>query len=82
MGPHYYFTDENMFVSLWKNVTSCKYVEEGESVVFYKDSRGTAARFVEPSTTKVDLLEKKDAIIITEEELSDSSSERGGSSSE
>ena len=34
LGEYYTSTDENMFVSLWKNFKSCRFVEDGDEVVF------------------------------------------------
>lgn len=44
LGEHYSSTDENMFVSLWKNWKSCRFVEDEGEVVFYRDALGRTAR--------------------------------------
>ncbi|PWN23309.1 hypothetical protein BCV69DRAFT_292557 [Microstroma glucosiphilum] len=40
LGEHYHCTDENVFVSLWKTVTNCKFIEENEKVSFYRNAHG------------------------------------------
>ena len=59
LGSHYSSTDENVFVSLWKNFRACRFVEDEGEVVFFKDAYGRAARRVEfepvPSDSGVDL---------------------------
>lgn len=40
LGQHYQYNSENAFVSLWKNMTQCKYVEENDSVAFYRNNSG------------------------------------------
>lgn len=48
-----------MFVSLWKNYSSCRFVEDEGEVVFYKDAYGRASRSVVypsiPSDSGVDV---------------------------
>lgn len=39
IGPHYYKSNENVFVSLFKNIRSCRYVEE-EPITFYRNAHG------------------------------------------
>lgn len=38
IGPYYMKSDENMFVSLWKNKRQCKYVDDEGETVFYRAS--------------------------------------------
>lgn len=38
------YTDENMFVSLYKNYTQCRYVDDEGSVLFYRDAYGRKRR--------------------------------------
>ncbi|WVQ65742.1 uncharacterized protein L199_003920 [Kwoniella botswanensis] len=44
LGPHYYRSEENMFVSCWKAYRSCVFVEENQDIVFYRNARGVAQR--------------------------------------
>ncbi|GAA5967944.1 hypothetical protein JCM8115_006576 [Rhodotorula mucilaginosa] len=44
LGEHYNYTDENMFVSLYKNYTQCRYVDDEGSVLFYRDAYGRKRR--------------------------------------
>ncbi|KAI5475986.1 hypothetical protein MNV49_000545 [Pseudohyphozyma bogoriensis] len=46
LGPHYFSSDENMFVSLWNCQRLCRFVDEDEDICFYKDVHGEAARCV------------------------------------
>ncbi|KAM0749815.1 delta-12-fatty acid desaturase [Meredithblackwellia eburnea MCA 4105] len=46
LGEYYSYTDENMFVSLWKVFRTCRFVEDDDQVVFYKDAYGRAQRRV------------------------------------
>ncbi|KAK4698789.1 hypothetical protein P7C70_g7480, partial [Phenoliferia sp. Uapishka_3] len=46
LGEHYTSTDENMFVSLWKNFKTCRFVDDDDEVVFYRDALGRAQRRV------------------------------------
>lgn len=39
IGKHYHSSDENVFVSLWKTVRNCRFVED-EPVVFYRNADG------------------------------------------
>ncbi|KAL8283202.1 hypothetical protein RQP46_005980 [Phenoliferia psychrophenolica] len=54
LGPHYLHTDENMFVSLWESARRCRFVDEDEEIVFYKDAYGNVARRVELAEKLVD----------------------------
>ena len=38
------YTDENMFVSLYKNYCQCRYVDDEGSVLFYRDAYGRKRR--------------------------------------
>lgn len=44
LGPHYHRSEENMFVSLWKNYRECRYVDDSQDVQFYKNAAGLAQR--------------------------------------
>ncbi|KAL8277248.1 hypothetical protein RQP46_010317 [Phenoliferia psychrophenolica] len=46
LGPHYLCSNENMFRSLFSVFRSCRFVEEGDQVAFYKDAYGTMQRDV------------------------------------
>jgi len=46
IGPYYMKSDENMFVSLWKNKRQCKYVDDEGETVFYRNTYGMAKRRV------------------------------------
>jgi len=39
IGPHYMKSTENVFVSLWKTIRTCRFVEE-EPVAFYRNAYG------------------------------------------
>lgn len=40
LGEHYHCAEENVFVSLWKTVTQCKFIDEDEKVAFYRNADG------------------------------------------
>ncbi|CEH17591.1 delta-12 fatty acid desaturase [Ceraceosorus bombacis] len=40
LGEHYQSSDENVFISLWKSISQCKYVEETDAVAFYRNANG------------------------------------------
>lgn len=44
LGPHYNYSDENFFISLYKTYRDCVFVEDKGDIVFYKDGRGRASR--------------------------------------
>ena len=44
LGPHYYKSEENMWVSFYKTHRDCKFVEDNADIAFYKNSKGLAAR--------------------------------------
>lgn len=44
LGEHYHCTDENVFVSLWKTVRKCRFIEENDKVAFYRDAHGVPSR--------------------------------------
>lgn len=46
LGPYYMRSEENMFVSLWKNFRECRYVDDTDDVVFFKNAKGLAQRAV------------------------------------
>ncbi|EOQ98848.1 hypothetical protein E3P92_03562 [Wallemia ichthyophaga] len=52
LGPHYNYSDENFFVSLYKTYRDCVFVEDQGDIVFYKDSRGRASRMAELKQTQ------------------------------
>jgi len=45
LGPHYNRNDENMILAFWKNQSSCKFVEDNQDIVFYKNAEGKAQRY-------------------------------------
>lgn len=46
LGDHYMKSDDNMYSSLMKNYSKCKFVEDTGSCLFYKDAYGNASRRV------------------------------------
>ena len=40
MGDHYMFSDENMFITLWKSLRSCEFVEGDNGVLMYRNHNG------------------------------------------
>ncbi|SCZ91642.1 BZ3500_MvSof-1268-A1-R1_Chr5-1g07576 [Microbotryum saponariae] len=54
LGEHYQSTDENMFVSLWKNFRTCRYVDDEGDVVFFRDALGRTSRKVVPADAPSD----------------------------
>ncbi|GAA5843375.1 hypothetical protein JCM5353_008791 [Sporobolomyces roseus] len=46
LGPHYAYSEENMFVSLWKSYRQCRYVDNEGSVLMYNDAYGRKRRTV------------------------------------
>lgn len=54
LGPHYQYNPENMIKSFWKVYRSCKFIEEGEDIAFYRDPSGVAQ--------KVGILEENGAV--------------------
>lgn len=44
LGPHYYKSDENMFVSFFKSYRDCQFIEDEGDVRFYKNCSGVAKR--------------------------------------
>lgn len=50
LGQHYQSSDENIFVSLWKSIRSCKYVDESDKVCFYKNAKGVPQACVAPDS--------------------------------
>lgn len=43
LGQHYQSSNENVFLSLWKSINKCKFVEESDKVCFYRDCHGVPA---------------------------------------
>ncbi|SCV72313.1 BQ2448_3850 [Microbotryum intermedium] len=54
LGEHYQSTNENMFVSLWKNFRTCRYVDDEGDVVFFRDALGRTSRKVVPADAPSD----------------------------
>lgn len=50
LGPHYQSSEENVFVSLWKSIRQCKFVDESERVCFYRNARGVPSACVAPDS--------------------------------
>lgn len=50
LGQHYHCSDENIFVSLWKSVRSCKYIDENDQVAFYRNAHGVPSACVAPDS--------------------------------
>lgn len=50
LGEHYQSSDENIFLSLWKSINKCKFVDESDKVCFYKDADGVPAACVAPNS--------------------------------
>lgn len=46
LGEHYQSTDENIFVSLWKSVRTCRFIDEADKVCFYRNAHGVPTRIV------------------------------------
>jgi omega-6 fatty acid desaturase (delta-12 desaturase) len=44
LGEHYAYTDENCFVSLWKNYRACRFVDDEGEVIFFRNAKGQARR--------------------------------------
>ncbi|WVQ82984.1 hypothetical protein IAT38_005122 [Cryptococcus sp. DSM 104549] len=44
LGPAYHKSDENMLVSFYKCYRECRFVEDGQDIVFYKNASGLAQR--------------------------------------
>lgn len=44
LGPYYNRTEENVYVSLYKNYRDCKFVEDTGDCVFYKNAKGESKR--------------------------------------
>ncbi|UZJ51235.1 hypothetical protein CBS101457_000555 [Exobasidium rhododendri] len=50
LGEHYQSSEENVFISLWKSINSCKFVEESDRVCFYRNANGVPAACLAPSS--------------------------------
>jgi omega-6 fatty acid desaturase (delta-12 desaturase) len=50
LGQHYQMSNENVFVSLWKSISTCKFVDENDQVAFYRDIHGVPAACVAPGS--------------------------------
>jgi len=46
LGEHYMKSDDNMYTSLVSNYRQCRFVEDNDSCVFYKNAQGKAQRRV------------------------------------
>lgn len=44
LGSHYYRNDENVLYAFYKNYRDCKFIEDSQDVVFYKNAAGVAQR--------------------------------------
>lgn len=44
VGPYYMRSEENFLVSLFQNYRSCRWIEDNEDIVFYKNGSGVAQR--------------------------------------
>ncbi len=51
LGKHYVKSTENVFVSLWKSINTCKFVDENDQVAFYRTVDGVPHRIVSPDST-------------------------------
>lgn len=54
LGPHYHYSDENMFKSLWNSYQKCRYVDDEGDVLFYNDAYGRKYRKVAPADVPSD----------------------------
>ncbi|MCO5596201.1 hypothetical protein L7F22_050261 [Adiantum nelumboides] len=50
LGEHYQSSDENVFVSLWKSIRKCKFVDENDQVAFFRDAHGVPSACVAPNS--------------------------------
>lgn len=46
LGQHYVKSTENVFVSLWKSINTCKFIDENDSVAFYRSADGVPHRIL------------------------------------
>ncbi|KZS94826.1 hypothetical protein SISNIDRAFT_409331, partial [Sistotremastrum niveocremeum HHB9708] len=47
LGPHYLYSDEHIFMSLWKIYNGCQFVDGEGDVVFYRNKKGeTVVKYV------------------------------------
>lgn len=51
LGEHYVKSTENVFVSLWKSIRECKFIDAADQVAFYRNSKGVPKRTVAPDST-------------------------------
>ncbi len=52
LGEHYKSTDENVFLSLWKNIRACKFIDENDKVAFYRNAHGVPSAVVKPKKSE------------------------------
>lgn len=50
LGEHYQSSNENVFVSLWKSINRCKFVDENDQVAFFRDANGVPSACVAPNS--------------------------------
>ncbi|WVN85013.1 uncharacterized protein L203_100154 [Cryptococcus depauperatus CBS 7841] len=44
LGPAYHKSNENMFISCYKSIRDCRFVEDDQDIVFFKNASGIAQR--------------------------------------
>ncbi|KAL0958240.1 hypothetical protein HGRIS_000396 [Hohenbuehelia grisea] len=59
LGEDYNYDSTPTWYALWRSFTECLFVEEDESVVFYRNRRGEAARVVENADQERVLVDSK-----------------------
>lgn len=50
LGVHYQKSEENVFVSLWKSVRQCKWIDANDQVAFYRNAKGVPKAVVAPTS--------------------------------
>jgi len=51
LGEHYVCSTENVLVSLWKSIRSCRFVDENDEVAFYRTIDGVPHAIVAPDSS-------------------------------
>ncbi|KZT41650.1 hypothetical protein SISSUDRAFT_1069724 [Sistotremastrum suecicum HHB10207 ss-3] len=51
LGPHYLYSDEPIFMSLWKIYNGCQFVDGEGDVVFYRNKKGETVEMLQTDTT-------------------------------
>ncbi|KAK0548184.1 hypothetical protein OC846_004574 [Tilletia horrida] len=51
LGEHYVCSTENILVSLWKSIRTCKFVDENDEVAFYRTIDGVPHAVVAPESS-------------------------------